>query len=980
MNTSIFCFTLRGINLGLSGGVACLLLSGCSWLGAGLEVGPTLGELQPAEIVADSEPLVAISLAEVEANYHRALDVVEEPALRQKIMIRLAELAMQRAEQQMLDATEVDSRGSSEYFEGAIALYEQLIKDEGAQASISAADQVPATGDVLLYQLAKAHALDGKLEQSAALLDNLSRQHPQSLFNAEAEFRRAERAFSHQRYAEAQAGYGTVIKMGSHTVFYKNAVYMQGWSQFKQNRMRTSLMSFTHVLDILAQGSPSLEGLEGALYRLMKDTLRVMSLVFSDMNGADSIADTYVDLGPRVYERLLYRELGQLYLEKQRYRDSADSYQHFVDHHPLSDFSPGFSVSAIEVYKQGNFPSLILPAKQRFVRQYGINSDYWANKPVLVRELLKPTLKVYLRELAEYEHALAQTKQPSEKVSSSVTTTASTRVQAKNKPLSLKSHYRSAANWYQEYIETFPEGEDTPAIMFLMAEAHFEATNYAEAYLAYTGVAYDTALVENREHGAEAGYGAILAIDRLLQLSANQSDQQLWTERKIESGLKFADHYVGDSRAPYVLSQVSQLLLNNGDFVRAVSSAQRITQWQPQVERQLRLSAWLVIAQIEFDRGQFDLAERAYQQALGLLTKHDLQRVNITERLAASIYRNAEYLAKSDVRASVEQLLRVGAIVPGSSMAVNAQYDAINQLMAIEDWVRAEEVALNFRVRYPDDALTSSLTSKLVVIFEAQQNWAPAAEQLLNSYRNDNDFETRRSSLYLAAEYYNKAADLDSAIKHYRDYAHNYPEPFAQVMEARYNMTRLYEITGDLAKRNFWLRKLIKGDANAGPQRNPRSRYLGAFASAEMADSLYNFFVKIPLNLPLKNSLKKKNQALQKTLGAYQRLADYGVSEFTTLAGFRLAEIYAQLSRDLMTSQRPKNMGVEALEEYEVLLEEQAYPFEEQAIELHESNAQRSWQGVYDQWVKASFEALATLIPARYAKREQSVGFTNEIL
>jgi len=30
--------------------------------------------------------------------------------------------------------------------------------------------------------------------------------------------------------------------------------------------------------------------------------------------------------------------------------------------------------------------------------------------------------------------------------------------------------------------------------------------------------------------------------------------------------------------------------------------------------------------------------------------------------------------------------------------------------------------------------------------------------------------------------------------------------------------------------------------------------------------------------------------------------------------------------------------------------------------------------------VKASFEALATLIPARYAKREQSVGFTNEIL
>lgn len=63
---------------------------------------------------------------------------------------------------------------------------------------------------------------------------------------------------------------------------------------------------------------------------------------------------------------------------------------------------------------------------------------------------------------------------------------------------------------------------------------------------------------------------------------------------------------------------------------------------------------------------------------------------------------------------------------------------------------------------------------------------------------------------------------------------------------------------------------------------------------------------------------------------------------------------------------------MEAKEQYDVLLEEQAFPFEEKAIELHETNAQRTGDGVYDQWVQRSFDVLAKLKPARYAKTEIS--------
>jgi hypothetical protein len=169
------------------------------------------------------------------------------------------------------------------------------------------------------------------------------------------------------------------------------------------------------------------------------------------------------------------------------------------------------------------------------------------------------------------------------------------------------------------------------------------------------------------------------------------------------------------------------------------------------------------------------------------------------------------------------------------------------------------------------------------------------------------------------------------------------------------------------------------GDANAKGARTDRSRFLGAFASSDLADDEFDRFAGIALKLPLKRSLTKKKKALGRTIAAYEGVLDYGLAEFTTRAGYRLGEIYGQLSRDLMASQRPAGLDDLALEQYEILLEEQAYPFEEKAIEIHEVNAQRAWQGVYDQWVKSSLKSLQTLLPGRYLKPEATLEAADEI-
>ncbi len=143
----------------------------------------------------------------------------------------------------------------------------------------------------------------------------------------------------------------------------------------------------------------------------------------------------------------------------------------------------------------------------------------------------------------------------------------------------------------------------------------------------------------------------------------------------------------------------------------------------------------------------------------------------------------------------------------------------------------------------------------------------------------------------------------------------------------------------------------------------------------ELAHPYWETFAAAKLTAPLKKSMKRKKARMEDALTAYNKAADYGVAEVTTVATYQVAEIYYQLSKDLMASEKPVDLNEEELEQYEMLLEEQAFPFEEKAIELYEVNVSRAASGLYDQAVKDSYGRLAELMPGRYAKSERSENY-----
>jgi hypothetical protein len=196
------------------------------------------------------------------------------------------------------------------------------------------------------------------------------------------------------------------------------------------------------------------------------------------------------------------------------------------------------------------------------------------------------------------------------------------------------------------------------------------------------------------------------------------------------------------------------------------------------------------------------------------------------------------------------------------------------------------------------------------------------------------------------------------------------PAPLADAEEARWHLAEYADKGGDAARRDHWYHEIIATDAQAGAQRTERTHYLAARSQLALAQPARDAFRAVRLTAPLKKSLIVKRNALETAMDGYKRAAEYQVAEVTTAATYEMAELYRTLAKDVMSSERPKNLKGEELEEYNALLEEQVYPFEEQAIKAHELNTDRTKDGVYDESVRKSFQALAELKPARYGKTE----------
>ena len=276
-------------------------------------------------------------------------------------------------------------------------------------------------------------------------------------------------------------------------------------------------------------------------------------------------------------------------------------------------------------------------------------------------------------------------------------------------------------------------------------------------------------------------------------------------------------------------------------------------------------------------------------------------------------------------------------------------------------------------VQVPDSQYADDVTQSLAVSYlEAGQGAQAAGEFVRIANAPGSSDDVKRDALWRASDLYKDSGNVVQEQQVLQEIVVRYPNPIAESIEARFRLLEIAEAANDGASRTRILQDLVRVDATAGAQRSDRTRYLAAKASLELAEPVRRSFTVMKLTQPLAESMELKRSLMEDVLKVYGDAAAYGVAEVTTAATFRLGEVYQQFSKDLMQSERPTGLDELAMEQYDLLLEEQTFPFEEKAIELFETNASRASSGVWDEWVEKSYEELATLMPARYAKLELS--------
>jgi tetratricopeptide (TPR) repeat protein len=924
----------------LTCGAAILLgvLLGPSTLSAAPKKPATIKDLDNQQVDVSPDPPQDVDAAKTMASYKRFLDLnAGDAALRAEALRRLGDLNLESSESERIErelATNEGLRATE-----AIHLYTALLKTYPKYER----------NDSVLYQLARAYELNAQPDRALNSLDQLVAQYPGSHFIDEAQFRRGELLFSDKAYPKAQAAYEAVIKTGATSAFYNQSLYKHGWSLFKQGENERSLDSFAGVLDsvLTSKRDPNalieIDTLSRANRELVEDTFRVMSITFSYLDGPKTIQDFVRRHKPRPYSYLLYARLGDLYMEKERYTDAADSYRAFVSQDRNNEKAPLLETQAIEAYQKGGFPQLVLQGKKEFVENYSFGTAYWQGRQPSSEPQVVAVLKTNLKDVAQYYHAQAQrTKDVAD--------------------------YQEAAKWYRSYLRSWPDEPGSAVTNYLLADTLFESKQYLEAAQEYESTAYHYG---DHDKAAAAGYAAIIAYGKQEDSLSGEAKANLHL-KTIDSSLKFAQTFPAHPESAQVLTKAATELYTAKDYLRAVAAAESLLAKQPPVDIAKQRIAWTVIGNSNFDQGVFDKAEAAYTHAQAVMPPNDPERGVIVERLAASIYKQGEQKSKSgDGAAAVDDFLRVAALAPTSTVRSSADFDAAALLVNQKQWDRAIPVLEGFRRNFPESPLQADVTRNLAVAYLAANRPAQAAvefEKISQSPKETPDVQ--REATLQAADLYDKAGNSAKSRVMLEAFVKHFPQPLNPAMEARNKLSLIAVKAGDYSGRDFWLRDIIAADRSAGAARTDRSRALAAKATLTLAAPAREEFKNIKLVVPLKKSLAEKRKAMEAALKAYEAAADYQVAEVTTAATFESAELYRQLGKDLMSSERPKNLKKDELEQYDVLLEEQAFPFEEKAIKLHEVNVARTKDGTYDEWVQKSFAALAQLNPGRYGKVE----------
>lgn len=857
--------------------------------------------------------------------------------------------ALQRLAQIEFEIVEMKERGKTADAEArdamadaatdrTITLLETLLRDhpKGAQ------------NDQAMYQLARAYDKRGLMERSIEVLGSLSRKYPASRYYAESQFRIAEYRFIKGDYSDAEHLYTEVLVSKNNGVFKEKAFYKRGWSRFKQGYYEEAVDDFVAAANMA--GFVSGERLTAARKSDFDEYLRAIALSFVYGGGPASMSEYFAARPSFSLTFDVYRRTAELYLSQDRYSDAALTLSLFKQRYPESKYLPAIALKTVETWRASGFGRQFVQALDELYANYHPDHTYWKrpDRDGELRTQVVAALKEHILLASAHYHKEYQASRA-------------------------EASYTAARRWYERFVAHYAAYARKDNVHFLFAELLALRGELALALDHYEKAAFDGDVLVN----PNAAYAGVVTAEKLIGATAAGTAKHAAVGRLLRQASAFLQYNRSDPRASAIAAVAAQEAYRNEMYGEAIAIAEML----PSNVTGDR-NAMLVVttkAHAYFKAKRYADAEEAYQAVLQLPQVDAKMRQDIEENLALSIYNQAVAAkAAQNTALAMRHYVRVSDTLPQSSVAAPALFEAATLAYDAKLWPQAVGHFEAFRARYPAHKLTRDVAIKLSSAYLQTNQQGEAASELVRLARTDNDQEYKMAALWKAAGLYETAKDYERAIKSYAEYAAAYPRPYPQYVESLQRLIVLHEQRGQAAQADQRRQQLLDSDRRAAASlKTERTNYLSSLAALSLAKAEHARYAAIKLNLPLERSLRRKKDALQKALNLYGIATSYGVLDTVSEATHGIGEIYYTFSRDLLASERPKGMSKIEQEQYTVLLEDQAFPFEDNAIKFYEKNLLHAKQTAVDRWMRDSHARLKELFPARYDRNLMVESYIN---
>ncbi len=829
-------------------------------------------------------------------------------------------------------------------------LYSQRLDKTIDLLSTSLKDYPKAKGnDKILYQLAKTYDHKGDNENSQKTLLKLVNKYPKSAYYIESQFRLAEIYFSKRNFIKAEDTYTDIIGSRKNNVFYEKALFKRGWARFKQEYYLEAVDDYLEAVDY--HNFDNHNDLSQSQLEQFNEYFRAIGLSFSYLGGAEPLNEYFKSNPSFRYIYYSYSHVSDIYLKQQRYSDAVNTLKFFIANNKNSKNIPLSHLQIIKIWKQSGFAKKATEEIELVYKKYNPATPYWLTKKADRKTFTKVniSLKDNILVASSYFHKLYIEKHK-------------------------KNDFSEADKWYKRYLKHYKSYARKDHIYYQYANLLEKNKQYKPALKNYELAAYDGDIILNKK----AAYATILLSDKIYNHTKPGNNRNTILNKHIKYATLYTQLYSSSKKAPKIILHAAEMAFKTRQFNKAIELAESIPS---NSKSNSRIKAEIIKAHSYFNSAQYGNAEAAYFSALSSKRLNSKTRQKLNDKLALSIYKQAEIsVNEGKIIEAVDSFVRISDIVPHSSIAATGLYDAIALTMKNNLWMLSIKNIKYFQKKYPNNKYSKDVTKKLSIAYLKSNQGIKAAQEFekISSFEKNKEFKT--AALWQAAELYESKNDLSSAIRSFEKYTAKYKKPFPQYLEAMNKLTDLYTKTNKPKKALQWYKKIIKADKKTIKKyKTDRTRYITSYASLNLAKNEHQRFTKQKLTIPLKLTLRKKKYAMQKAVKYYGQASKYGVAQTATESTYEIANIYKAFSKDLLSSQRPKGLSDDELEQYVILLEDKAFPFEDKAIEFYEANMAHIRDGVYNKWVKKSLNELKQLFPTRYKRTAKLDRYINAL-